>query len=605
MSMPVPTYTSVSRVMERLRAVLAPALDRPFWLRAEIGSAGERDGSFYGELVDAEAGQGGVVAKIRCTIWSNDLRRIRARFARDGLELQLQRGTVVGLQCVVQFHASHGLSIRVIDMDPAFVLGELELRRRRIMMKLEQDGLLGRNSERAVPLLPNRVVLITSAAGAAFHDFMQTLTSRRVGIRVLLADSLMQGPDTEKSILAALSAAERLQADLVVLIRGGGSKIDLGWLDSEAIACRIAELRLPVWTGIGHETDSSVLDAVAAQAFRTPTALAEALVARFERVAVRLAEAEARMRSVFAAASLAQRERLERDDAGLRQCSQKLLMLRGAQLSSSASQVHRRAIQRMAAARVTWQARAHRMEQASRLRIAVAWRALDQLHTKVPACGAHGIERRVNALRDVTSRFERLHLAERFVGERARIRHQHAVLHRGGTQQLLTTRAMLNVGSNELSGRTSARLASARLMLAPRIQSLRGVLDVRMQAAAARLGGTHGQLIGVCHRALQRHMMECERASTRLSLPRICARWERERALLEDRRRILRASDPRRALERGYSLTYTTAGALVRSIHDVVPGQSITTHVADGHVEATVHEIGKETRDERDDKQHV
>jgi exonuclease VII large subunit len=236
----------------------------------------------------------------------------------------------------------------------------------------------------------------------------------------------------------------------------------------------------------------------------------------------------------------------------------------------------------------------------------MAQRALDQLHAKIPACGAHGIERRVNALREVTSRFERLHLAERFVGERARIRHQHAVLHRGGTRQLLTTRAILSVGSNELSGRTAARLASARLMLAPRVQSLRGVLDVRIQAAAARLGVTHGQLNGACYRALQRHKTECERASARLSLPRIYARWERERALLEDRRRILRASDPRRALERGYSLTYTTAGVLVRSIRDALPGQSITTHLVDGHIEATVHEIGKEKRDERDDdEQHV
>jgi len=126
-----------------------------------------------------------VVAKIRCTIWSSDLRRIRARFARDGLELQLQRGTVVGLQCVVQFHASHGLSVRVIDMDPAFVLGELELRRRRIMLKLEQDGLLGRNGERAVPLLPNRVVLYGNQRAfgplsAAFHARTRYGWQRRV-----------------------------------------------------------------------------------------------------------------------------------------------------------------------------------------------------------------------------------------------------------------------------------------------------------------------------------------------------------------------------------------------------------------------------------------
>lgn len=97
--------------MQRVQAVLEPAVDRSFGLRAELSAADERDGVFYGELSESDL-QGRVIAKLRCVIWSQDLRRIRGRFAREGLELSLHRGTVIGVQCVLQFHPVHGLCVR-------------------------------------------------------------------------------------------------------------------------------------------------------------------------------------------------------------------------------------------------------------------------------------------------------------------------------------------------------------------------------------------------------------------------------------------------------------------------------------------------------------
>jgi exodeoxyribonuclease VII large subunit len=330
------TFFSLSAVTRRIEALLAPALEASFWLKAEISSGRERRGVFYCDLVETGA-DGEVLAKMSCTIWARDLARIRAAFRREGLDLQLDEGRVVGIQCRVQYHARYGLSLAGLDMDPAVALGELELRRRRILAALERDGLLQLNAARALPLLPNRIALITSRSSAAYRDFTQTLLASPFGFRIYLADSAMQGPDTEVSVLAALATCERLPVDLIAIVRGGGSRTDLAWLDSDAIARRIAACRIPVWTGIGHETDSSILDAVAGQACKTPTAAAEALVARFAEVGGRLERASRRLRSSFRLRWSHEREWLAQARTGLRQGTRKLIELRRSDLRRAAS----------------------------------------------------------------------------------------------------------------------------------------------------------------------------------------------------------------------------------------------------------------------------
>jgi exodeoxyribonuclease VII large subunit len=331
------TFFSLSAVARRIEDLLQPALARSFWLKAEISSGRERRGAFYCDLVETDA-SGEVVAQMRCTIWAQDLARIRASFRREGLDLQLDDGRSVGILVRVQYHPRHGLSLAGLDMDPSVALGELELRRRRILAALERDGLLGRNAQLPVPLLPNRIALITSRSSAAYRDFTQTLLESRFGFRIYLADAAMQGPDTEAAVLAALSACERLPVDLIALVRGGGSRTDLAWLDSEAVGRRIAACRIPVWTGIGHETDTGVLDAVAGQACKTPTAVAEALLARFSEIDGRISRAARRLRSTWELRSSHEQEWLEQAQVGLRQGTRKLLQLHRSELRRAASQ---------------------------------------------------------------------------------------------------------------------------------------------------------------------------------------------------------------------------------------------------------------------------
>ncbi len=343
-------YFTLVAVTRRITELLEPALSKTFWVKAEVSSGQERGGAFYCDLVDSDD-RGRVRAQLRCMLWPRELARIRAKFAAAGLDLELADGCVVGMQCRLQFHARYGLSLSGIDMDPTLALGELELRRRRILESLRRDALLDRNAQLAVPLLPNRVVLVTSAASAACADLVETLLGSGFGFRIYLADSAVQGEEAERQILEGLAAASRLPVDLVVIARGGGTRTDLAWLDNEAIARSIAALPIPVWTGIGHEVDRSVLDEVAGRAFKTPTAVAEDLVARFSGVEALVTGARRQLRSFWQLRRDHERHLVEHAATGLRQGTRKLLELRAVSLRARASELRSRLATRLAGQR--------------------------------------------------------------------------------------------------------------------------------------------------------------------------------------------------------------------------------------------------------------
>jgi exodeoxyribonuclease VII large subunit len=468
-------FFALSEVTDRVAELLRPAFGRSFWVRAELSSGRERS-HFYCDLVETDA-RSEVVAQMRCTIWARDLERIRASFKAAGLDLVLENGTQVGIECALQFHPRYGLSLVGRDMDPAFALGELELRRRRILLALEAEGLLGRNATKPPPLLPNRIALITSPGSAAYEDFVQTLAASPFGFRIYVAAATMQGNDTERTVLAALDRCASLPVDVVVIARGGGSKTELAWLDNEAIARRIADYPLPVFTGIGHEIDTSVLDSVAGQSFKTPTAIAEALVGRFIAVSRRLGDGRARLRSMWELRSEGERNRLARVQIGLRQGTRKLLDQRRSELRRAAEGV--------------------RAEVRSRL--------------------GH----------------ERLHLAE---------------------------------ARTTLRGRTRATLRERRVAL--------------VQASRSLTRGARAAVRDV------RERLRVQRA--RLSLRRQMQRIQSERLRLADREQALRAADPATALRRGFSLTRTSTGALVRAVDQVTAGDVVTTRVADGSFDSAV-----------------
>lgn len=318
-------------MVERLDALLRPAMEKSFWVRAEISSGREKGGSFYCDLVETDE-EGHLLAQVRCMIWSKDLKAICQKFQREGLQLQLEDGQRVGILCRVQFHPVYGLSFKGLDMDPSMALGELELKKRKILETLKKESLLELNKQNKCPLLPVKIGLITSEGTAAFYDFIQTLFASGFGFQVVLASASMQGEQTESSILRSFDQLEGTDVDLIVICRGGGSKIDLFWLDNEVIARRIAASSYPIWTGIGHEIDTSILDYVASQSFKTPTAIAEEIVGRFVNMEQYLAQALHNAKSVWGLRLKREKEKIEASVNGIQLGSKKMIRTSSDQL---------------------------------------------------------------------------------------------------------------------------------------------------------------------------------------------------------------------------------------------------------------------------------
>jgi len=322
--MPENRFYPLSAITKRIQEILQPHMGKRFWVRAEISSGRERGGSFYCDLVETDQ-NGVVIAQLRCSIWQKDLETIRKRFKDCDLDLKLDDGTAVGFQCALQYHPRFGLSLKVVDADPVFALGELELKKKEILDRLIKEGLLKPNKALFVPMLPLRIGLISSKGSAAYSDVLKTLSSSGFGFRIYVADAVVQGNNTEQSVITALDVLEKLTVELVLIVRGGGSKTDLFYLDNEAIARRIAAYTIPVWTGIGHETDMGILDHVANQSFKTPTAVAEEIVARFIDTGRHLEEARDRFKSTWTYRLEMDRRWLNEARTGIRQGTRKLL----------------------------------------------------------------------------------------------------------------------------------------------------------------------------------------------------------------------------------------------------------------------------------------
>jgi len=186
------------------------------------------------------------------------------------------------LLAVVNFHEVYGLSLNIRDIDPTYTLGEMARKRKEVIERLRKESLLELNKGLLLPLVPQRVAVISSPTAAGYGDFFNQLDNNRYGyqfVRVLFP-ALVQGTDAEGSIIGALRkiAKYRHLFDVAVIIRGGGSAVDLNCFDNYALAAQIARCPLPVITGIGHEKDDTVADIVAHTRMKTPTAVAEFLV---------------------------------------------------------------------------------------------------------------------------------------------------------------------------------------------------------------------------------------------------------------------------------------------------------------------------------------
>ena len=193
---------------------------------------------------------------------------------------------------MVDFHELYGLNLTVVDIDPAYTLGDMARRRLEIIRQLKEEGVFDLNKELPLPTLTRRIAVISSPTAAGYEDFVNQLAHNPGGypFYVKLFPALMQGERTEQSVIEALDRIYAHQDcfDVVVLIRGGGATSDLNSFDSYLLAANCAQFPLPILTGIGHERDDTVVDLVAHTRLKTPTAVAAFLIERMDQAALAL-----------------------------------------------------------------------------------------------------------------------------------------------------------------------------------------------------------------------------------------------------------------------------------------------------------------------------
>ena len=273
---------SLSELQLIIKDSLYLALPDMYWVAAEISEIKENyAGHCYLELVEKHPDDKNIRARAKAVIWGNRYRFLKS-FFENITGQPLREGLKILVKTKIEYHEIYGLSLVISDIDPAFTMGEMVVKRQMIIKRLEEEGVFTMNRELDFPVIPQKIAVISSRNAAGYTDFINHLTQNNFGyvFYTALIETAMQGNDTEAGVINALDkiASKADLFDLVVIIRGGGSQTDLSWFDNYNIAYHITQFPLPVITGIGHEKDLSVTDMVAFQSLKTPTAVAGYLI---------------------------------------------------------------------------------------------------------------------------------------------------------------------------------------------------------------------------------------------------------------------------------------------------------------------------------------
>lgn len=263
-----------------IKSVITLSLPDTYWVTAEIAELkANQKGHCYLELIEKK--DDAPIAQTRANIWAYDYRNISLAFRKATGE-PLRPGMKVMLLATVSFHEVYGMSLNIRNIDPAYTMGEMARKKKEVIERLKKEGILELNKTIPLPLVPQRVAVISSPTAAGYGDFFNQLDNNPYGYSFIhiLFPAVMQGQEAEKSIISALRRIKKKGHlfDVAVIIRGGGSATDLNCFDSYTLAAETARLPLPVITGIGHEKDDTVTDIVAHTKMKTPTAVAEFLI---------------------------------------------------------------------------------------------------------------------------------------------------------------------------------------------------------------------------------------------------------------------------------------------------------------------------------------
>lgn len=253
-----------------------------FWVLAEITKVQEKNGHYYLDLADSKEGKR--VAEIAANMWFNTFNRVNTQLNGE-LPSIFKHGNKILINIRIEFHPIYGLKLNILDVDPSITYGEIEKLKKETILRLKSEGLFTRQKAIYLPAIVKKIALVGSPNTSGYRDFLTELLNNKIytNFKVKEFSASVQGDYAVKEIVAAIKKANEYSVDLIIVVRGGGSKMDLNVFNDYEIAKTIALSKLPVITGIGHESDEVVADLVAHHNEITPTAVAKFL---YERIGI-------------------------------------------------------------------------------------------------------------------------------------------------------------------------------------------------------------------------------------------------------------------------------------------------------------------------------
>ena len=286
---------SLYQVTKSIQRTLSERYQSAFWVKAEMNKLNfyKHSGHCYPELVDKENGK--VVALVNATLWKEDFHKANNAFLKL-LGEPLKDGIKILFLAKITFDPAHGLSLRIVEIDPSFTLGDLEREKQETIKRLYDEGVYRKNKQLTLPLLPQRIAIISVETSKGFADFINVIDGNPWKYKFfhMLFPSLLQGEKAVDGILLQLDQIRKVLShfDVVAIIRGGGGDVGLSCYNSYKLAKEIADFPLPVITGIGHATNETVAEMISHLNAITPTKLADYLIQRFHEFAVPVARHE-------------------------------------------------------------------------------------------------------------------------------------------------------------------------------------------------------------------------------------------------------------------------------------------------------------------------
>ncbi|HUR11102.1 MAG TPA: exodeoxyribonuclease VII large subunit [Flavitalea sp.] len=288
------TFT-LFEVMNSIKKTLNDRYSSAYWVKAEMNKLNlyKHSGHCYPELVEKKDGK--VIAQIRSHLWKDDYLSINEKFIST-LHEPLKDGIKVLILVRIAFEPEHGLALHILDIDPYYTMGDLEKEKQETISRLRAEGIFYNNKSLTLPLLPQRIAIISVESSKGYADFLKILENnpRKYQFFQMLFPSVLQGDNAVPGIIQQLKRIKKVihHFDAVAIIRGGGGDIGLSCYNNYRLAKQIALFPLPVITGIGHVTNETVTEQISFSNAITPTKLAEYLIQLFNDFAMPVRKAE-------------------------------------------------------------------------------------------------------------------------------------------------------------------------------------------------------------------------------------------------------------------------------------------------------------------------